>query len=78
MRIGVRCDLFWRADRDKIPAADTSFGAEVYQPIRSFDHVEVVFDHEQARAVVDQRAECGEKLVDVFEVKAGRRLVEDE
>ena len=59
-------------------AADAAFGAEVDDPIGGFDHVQIVFDNEQAGAVVDQRAKGGEKFVDVFKVQAGRRFVKDE
>ena len=41
------------------------------------DHVEVVLDHEHGVAPVDQPLENLEQLLDVGEVRAGRRLVED-
>src|SRR5687768_5219455 len=45
--------------------------------IRRLDDVEVVFDHDQTAAVIDQCTECREKFIDVVEVETGRRLVEN-
>src|SRR6266550_3901505 len=51
--------------------------AEVDDPVRGFDNVEVVFDDEKRRPAVDQLAERGEELLYVVEVEARRRFVED-
>ena len=77
VRIFILRDLFRRSDRDDLAAADAAFGAEIDHVVGGFDHIEIVLDHEQASAVVDQGAEGGEQLVDVVEMQAGRRLVED-
>ena len=62
--------FFRRSNRDNLTAADAAFRAEVDHIIRGLDDVEIVLDDEQAAAVVDQRAEGGEKFVDVVEVQA--------
>ena len=59
------------------PAARAALGPEVDDPVRGLDHVEVVLDHEHRVAVVDQPVEHLEQLLDVGEVEAGRRLVEE-
>ena len=41
------------------------------------DHVEIVLDDDDRVALIDQLAEHVEQPAHVFEVQAGRRLVED-
>ena len=66
-----------------VPVAITSpprlaaLGAEVDDPVGLLDHVEVVLDHEHRVARVHQPLQHLEQLLDVGEVEAGRRLVED-
>ena len=60
-----------------LAAAVAAFGAQVDDPVRRLDHVEVVLDHEDRVAGVDQPVEHLEQLLDVGEVETGRRLVED-
>ena len=59
------------------PPALAALGAEVDDPVGLLDHVEVVLDHEHRVARVDQPLQHLEQLLDVGEVQAGRRLVED-
>ncbi len=40
-----------------LPAASTSFRAEVNHPIGAFDHVEVVFDHDDGMARIHKTLE---------------------
>ena len=72
-----RGDLFGRAGGDDVAAGFAAFGPEVDDPVGRLDHVEVVLDHEHRVAQVDQPAEHGQQLLDVVEVQAGGRLVED-
>ena len=58
-------------------AAGAAFGAEVDDPVRGLDDVEVVLDHDHRVAVVAQPVQHGQQQLDVVEVQAGRRLVED-
>ena len=54
-----------------------ALGAEVDHPVGGLDHVEVVLDDDDGVALLDQAVEHLEQLLDVREVQAGRRLVED-
>ena len=58
-------------------AAMAAFGAQVDHPVGGLDHVEVVLDHHDRVAVVAQLVQHGEQVLDVVEVQAGGRLVED-
>ncbi len=78
MRFTVLHHFFRRSYRDNLASADAAFGAEVDHIVGSFDHVKIVFDDDQAGAVVDQGAKCGEQFVDVVKVQAGGRFVKDE
>ena len=73
---GVCGDLLGRALGDDPAAAVPALGPEVDDPVRRLDHVEVVLDHEDRVAGVDEPVEDLEQLLDVGEVEAGRRLVE--
>ena len=70
-------DLLGRPRRDHLAAGLAALGAEVDDPVRLLDHVEVVLDHEHGVAAVDEPLEHLEQLLDVGEVQPGRRLVED-
>src|SRR5450631_3856024 len=76
--LGDVADILGRALRDDPSAAVASLGAQVDHPVRGLDHVEVVLDHDDGVAVVAQSVQHREQQVDVVEVQAGRRLVEDE
>ena len=71
------CDFFGGAGGDDAPAVFTAFGTEIDDVVGLFDHVEVVFDHQNCVSKRDQTLEHVEQLVNVGEVQAGRRLVED-
>ena len=50
---------------------------QVDEPVGGLDDVEVVLDHDDGVAAVDQPVQHVEQPLDVGEVQAGRRLVED-
>jgi peptide chain release factor 3 len=54
-----------------------ALGAEVDQPVGGLDDVEVVLDDDDGVAVVAQAVQHLEQHLDVLEVQAGGRLVED-
>ena len=54
-----------------------AFGAEVDDVVRRFDHVQIVFDHDDRVPVVDQSVQALQQPVDVGEVQAGRGLIKD-
>ena len=72
-----RRDLLGRALGDDPAAAVAALRPEVDDPVGGLDDVEVVLDDEDRVAAVDQPVEHLEQLLDVGEVEAGRRLVED-
>src|SRR5262245_41868911 len=74
VRVG---DVFRRPGRDDLAARLPAFRSEVDDPVRLLDHVEVVLDHEHGVPRVDEPLEHVEQLLDVGEVKTGRRLVKD-
>ena len=67
----------WRPFRHDRPAPHPALGTEVDDPVRGLDHVEVVLDHEHGVAPVDQAMQHVQQHAHIFEVQAGRRLVEN-
>jgi hypothetical protein len=65
----------WRTSSG-VPSGDdqaagvAAFGAEVDQPVAGADHVEVVLDHHQRVAGIQQLAQGAHQLGDVVEVQA--------
>src|SRR5688572_21267765 len=70
-------DLLRRALGDDGAAGVAAFGAHVDEPVGALYYVEVVLDHEDRVAQVGQAVEHVEEVLDVGEVQAGGRLVED-
>ena len=62
---------------DDLATAMAAFGAEVDDGVGGLDHVQVVLDHDDGVAGVHQAVEAFEEALDVGEVEAGGRLVED-
>ena len=77
VRLGNRRDLLRRARREHSAAPLPALGAEVDDVVGGLDHVEVVLDHDDGVAGVDKSVKHVEQALDVGEVEAGRRLVED-
>src|ERR1019366_5933401 len=59
------------------PTAGPAVRAEVDQPVRGLEHVEVVLDHHHRIALLDQPVKNAEQLAYVGEMEAGRGLVKD-
>ena len=59
------------------PPAVAAFGAEIDDPVRAANHIQIVLDHQDASARAQQALEGAEQLRDVVEVQAGGGLVED-
>ena len=74
--LGLADDLPRRALRDDAPAAVAAFGPEIDDPVGFGHDVEVVLDHDDAVAGVDQPVQHVDQLLDVGHVQADRRLVE--
>ena len=61
---------------DELARRLAAFGADVDDPVGGLDHVEVVLDDQHRVAGVDEVVQHLEQQLDVGEVEAGRRLVE--
>lgn len=70
-------DVFRCAGCHHFAAARAAFRADVDDPVGRLDDFEVVFDHHDGIALVHQRLQHFQQLVDVMEVKAGRWFVEN-
>ncbi len=77
VRLRIGRQLRRRAHADDRAAALAALGAEVDEPVRRLDHVEVVFDHHDRVALVAQPVEHLEQLRDIVEMQAGGGLIQD-
>ena len=71
-----RGDFFRRAAGNDATAACAAVGADVDDPVGGLDDVEIVLDDEHRVAGVDEVVQHLEQQLDIGEVQAGRRLVE--
>ena len=69
--------VFRGARSKNLSPARPAFRTEIDQPVGRLDDVEVVFDHDDSIALVDEAVQDQEQFADVFEVQAGGGLVED-
>ena len=77
MGLRIACNLFGGAGGDDFAALVAAFGSQIDQPVRGFNHIEIVFDDQERCAGFEKFAESGEKFGDVVEVQAGGGLVEN-
>src|SRR3954469_14660905 len=70
-------NLLGRARGDDPAATSPALRPEIDDPVGRLDDVEVVLDDQDGVAGVDESMQDLEELLDVGEVEAGRRLVED-
>ena len=70
-------DILGRACGHDLAAAVAALGAEVDEPVRGLDHLEIVLDHDNGIALLDQFVQHLEQFRDVVEMQSGRRLVQD-
>src|SRR5687768_4245977 len=77
MALGRPCHLLGRSFRHDPAARLATFGTQVDDPVGGLDHVEIVLDHHDAVALVDEAVEDLEQEAHVLEVETGGRLVED-
>ena len=78
MTFVANADLLRRAANDDFAALVARVRAEVNDPIRAFDHFQIVLDDEERIASLDESLEHFEQHAHVFEVQPGGRFVEDE
>ena len=69
--------LLGRSLGDDLAAAVAAFGTEVDNPVGRLDDIEIVLDHNDRVAQIDETIENAEQLADVVEVQTRRRLIED-
>src|SRR5262249_56628558 len=78
---GGRClarrDLLGSATGDQLASIVAPLGAEVDDMIGRLDHVQVVLNHHDRMSGIDQSVQAVQEPIDVGEVQACRRLVED-
>ena len=78
MRSRMQEHIFWRATCNHFTARIAAFGAQVDKPVRGANHIEVVFNHHQRMARIEQLAQRTHELGNVVKVQAGGGLVEHE
>ena len=78
VRVWNTLDLLRRAGSDDFAAGFSTFGAEIDDPVGGTDHVEVVLNHDERVAGLQQLAERAQQLRDVLEVQSRGGLVEQE
>ena len=70
-------DVLGRAGHDDLAAGVAALRPEIDHMVRGLDDVHMVLDQENGMAGVDQPVQRLEQALDVGEVEAGGRLVED-
>src|SRR4051812_10218327 len=70
-------DLLRSAGTDDPSTLVAAFGTELDDVISRLDDVEIVLDHDNCVAAVDETVHQMQQLGDVIEVQTGGRLVED-
>ena len=78
-RVGVLAlgDLFRRPGRDDFSAGVPAFGAEIDDVIGGLDDIEVVLDHQDRVARVDEPVKACEKALDIGQVQACSGFVQN-
>src|ERR1700722_4776857 len=76
--IPSRRNLLGRSLGHDLPSALAALRAQVDYPIGAADHVQVVFDDQNASAILDQSLKGAQQLGNVVEVQSGGGLIEDE
>ena len=72
------CRHFLRSSRNhQLAAVGASLGSEIDDPVRAFDDLDVVLDHEDAVAFVHEALQELQQQRDVVEVQTGGGLVEE-
>src|SRR3546814_1152119 len=69
-------DLFRCAFGHDFAALDAAFGAHVDDPVGGLDDVEIMFDHDDADALLHKGVEDFQQFADILEMEAGGGLVQ--
>ena len=70
-------DLARRAHRDDVSAGFPAAWSQIDQPVGGGDHIKLVLDHHDRVSQANQLLEDHEQALDVGEMQARRRFVED-
>jgi len=62
VRLGIARHLFRRAGGDDLAALIAAFRAEIDEPVRGLDDVEIVFNDQERGARFQELAESGQQL----------------
>src|SRR5690606_16016155 len=68
--------IFWSAFEHQLSTIITAFRAKIYDPVRAFVDLGIVFDHYQRMAIFDQGIKGNQQFTDVVEMESSSRLVE--
>ena len=74
---GAHGHLLGGAGVDDLAALVAGFGAEVDDPIRGFDHIEVVFDDQDGMTGIDEALKHFQQDTDIVEMKPGGGFVKE-
>ena len=75
--VGVLGHVFRSALGDDLAARTAGFGTQVDDPVGRFDDVEIVFDHDDGVAQIDQPIEHVEQLANIIKMQSSCRLIEN-
>src|SRR5688572_22918103 len=78
VRVVLLCDFLRRSGSHDGPTVGAGVRAEIDDVIGALDHFEIVLDHEQRVALLDEPGEHAEQQGNVVEMQARGRLIEDE
>ena len=68
---GMLRHLLWGANGNNFTTLITALGTKINHPIRTADHIEVVFDHQDLVALIHQPLHHLHQLMHVIETQAG-------
>src|SRR5215813_10730614 len=72
--LGRLGDRLRRAGRDDASAAGAALGAEIDDPVRGLDDLEIMLDDQHRVAGIDEGVQHLEQLSHILEMEPGRRL----
>ena len=77
MRGFALCNGLWRTGDEDFTAAAAAFRAKIDNPVRGFNHVQVMLDDHDGVALIAQLMQHVQQLLDISKVQTGGRLIQD-
>ena len=74
---GVVCESFGGTGADELSAALPAFGSKIDQPVRRFDDVKVMLDHDDRIALIPQAMQHTQQLADIVKMKPGSGFIQN-